>query len=513
MRHVLFGYGCRSQNGLSESALACGDGRATWETNTMYRKALLLRILAAGLVGWCGTVADAGLVAHWSFDETSGTEVAESSGLVNLNGVARTATASGGVDLSAAGVFNTGVSLDGVEGSYLTIPYLDGVHRNSFTIAAWVNPSDTGINTILSDWIRVWGFRFFLTTQVVMNHRYASGANTYSVSGGTVQTGQWQHVAITWDRPSKTATLYLNGAPVASVVSTQSGANLDMENTNRNYHIGWKQDSTDTFNGSLDELWVFNQALSEKQIRELRAGNSVTLYEGRMGINFRGGGGSGTPAVMGTSEVAGHPNVAQSYWNTAQGASGTLTGLSKHDGKNSGAEVHWIAGDGTYSTAVTDAPGNNRMMKGYIDNFDNDGTNTFVTVSNVPAAWLEYDLYVYFDGNNGTTWRKAAFEVTDSDGVSRSDDGEDSESCDFHKAKVNYQFQHPWPGGTSNQDFVYGPNNDEGNYVRLSGFTGRHFTLEAWPSGGNSLRAPVNGIQIVATTREPPLLGSILIVR
>ena len=479
----------------------------------MYRRTLL-KILAVGLAGWYGMVAEASLVAHWSFDETNGTVVAESSGLVNLNGVARTATATGGVDLAVAGVFNSGVSLDGAGGSYLTIPYLDGVHRNSFTMAAWVNPSDTGINTILSDWSSVWGFRFFLRTQVFMDHRYASGANTYNVSGGTVQVGQWQHVAVTWDRPTKTVTLYLNGTNVASVVSTRSGANLDMVNNNRNYHIGWKQDSTtDTFKGSLDELWVFNEALSEKQVRELRANNSVALYEGRMGINFRGGGTPGTPAVMGASEVAGHPNVAQSHWNTAEGRTGALTGLSTHDGKVSSAEVHWTAGDGRWSTAVVDAPGNNRMMKGYIDNFDDDGTNTFVTVSNVPAAWLEYDIYVYFDGDNASSWRKAVFAVTDADGVSRSDDGEDSEDCDFHKAKVNYQFQHPWPGGSGNQDFISGPNNDEGNYVRLSGFTGRHFTLEAWPSGGTTLRAPLNGIQIVATTREPPILGSVLIVR
>ena len=119
-------------------------------------------IVAAAAILGAGRAAQAAVLAHWSFDETGGTTAADSTGTLNLNGVLKTAVASGGVDLAAPGVFGSGVDVDGAAGSYLTTPYIDGIHTSSFTMAAWVNQRDTGVNTIFGDWRSTWAFRMWL---------------------------------------------------------------------------------------------------------------------------------------------------------------------------------------------------------------------------------------------------------------------------------------------------------------------------------------------------------------
>ncbi|HVT27631.1 MAG TPA: polysaccharide lyase 8 family protein [Lacipirellulaceae bacterium] len=193
-------------------------------------------------------------------------------------------------------------------------------------------------------------------------------------------------------------------------------------------------------------------------------------------INFQGGGATnGTPALMSSSESAG--TIPSLNWNNASGAAGSLTSLIQGDGENSGASATWTA-YGTQSTIITDAAGNNRMMKGYLDTSDT--STTTVVVSNLPAVDTTngYDVYVNCDGFNGTVTRTGNYTIGST--MISATDG----------ANTNF-------AGT----FVPG-NNGTGNYVVFSNLTSSSFTLSA--IGGSSTdshpRAPVNGIQIVPHT-------------
>jgi hypothetical protein len=146
------------------------------------------------------------------------------------------------------------------------------------------------------------------------------------------------------------------------------------------------------------------------------------------------------------------------------------------------------------------------MMKGYLDN-TTAGTTT-VTVSGLDGsiATTGYDVYVYFDGDNGGAWRKGAYTIN---GVTL--DGEDSESRDF--INVTNAFQLPTPGGSGNLAYVERldywdtvGNNDEGNFVVFHNVTGDSFTLTALagPHAGADGRAPINGIQIVGRAVPTP---------
>lgn len=153
------------------------------------------------------------------------------------------------------------------------------------------------------------------------------------------------------------------------------------------------------------------------------------------------------------------------------------------------------------------SPGDDKMWKGYLDvaGGSSGEPGAIIEVSGIPFTGA-YDLYIYFDGDNGGQWRKAVFEVS-GPGIPEplTEDGEDSENANWgtpgeeNEAMV-YQF--PVPGGAGNNPWpIDGPNNDEGNVIRFSGLTGSSFTLKAW--GGDNAgtpRAPINGFQIVESS-------------
>ncbi len=126
-----------------------------------------------------------------------------------------------------------------------------------------------------------------------------------------------------------------------------------------------------------------------------------------IGVNFVGGEIFNlTP--LGQNEVA--EVVTQQFWNNATSGSGSMSLQGDGGGTiavyHSGLSVTWAAGSGTSQTSITDAGGNSRMMKGFLDGLYSPLANVVpitVTVSNVPASMQSavYVVIVYFDSANG----------------------------------------------------------------------------------------------------------------
>jgi hypothetical protein len=196
-------------------------------------------------------------------------------------------------------------------------------------------------------------------------------------------------------------------------------------------------------------------------------------------IDFVGGvlaGDAGTTAtaVMAATESAGVKPATN--WNGAAGRAGTLSSLKLADGTTSSASVTWNAA-GTWSLYLTDAPGDARMMNGYLD--PTPASPATVTVGGLASPMSSgYDVYVYCYGDiylvETRTFRYTIGSTTHS--VSET--------------------------GISVHDFAgFTPVTSEGgtgNYVVFHDVTGTSFTLTATPGTSTGLqRAPVNGIQIV----------------
>jgi hypothetical protein len=207
-----------------------------------------------------------------------------------------------------------------------------------------------------------------------------------------------------------------------------------------------------------------------------------------IGIDFIGNNGgtegwSVKTKPMAPAESAGV--VVQKNWNSvadcsAGGATGTKTGLLDDQGNTTSASVAW-QGDGGFCIEIADSPGDYRMMRGYLDIFDNWRE---ITVSGLPDPIAEgFDMYVYVAGHSEGVPTIGRYQV-----------GE--EYIDF----TDNLFVRTAPENTDFTGTHDSSTAGKGSYVVFHDLSGPSVTLrakgqETIPHG--DLRAPVNGIQLV----------------
>jgi len=169
--------------------------------------------------------------------------------------------------------YGKALTFDGLD-DYVTLPIgtLLGSLSN-ITVATWVNYSGAG-----GGWQRVWDFGTGTTNYMFLTPAQGTtGPMTFAIRTVTVAekrfaaarslpTG-WHHTAVVIDSAAMIAKLYLDG----TVVSTSSAAVLpkDLGVTNQNW-IGRSQFTADAFfNGAVDDLRIYNRAMSASEIRYL----------------------------------------------------------------------------------------------------------------------------------------------------------------------------------------------------------------------------------------------------
>jgi uncharacterized protein len=203
-------------------------------------------------------------VAHYKFDETSGTSAADATG----NG--RTASVNGGATF-VAGRTGNAVNLSGTS-QYVALPSGILAGASSFSVATWVR-----LDTI-ANWARLFDFGTGTTANMFFVPRSGSGtarfAITSSGAGGeqrinapaALATGAWTHVAVTLS--GGTGILYINGAEVARTTGmTLTPASLG--STTQNW-IGRSQYSGDPFlDGAVDSFRVYSRSLTAAEVSDL----------------------------------------------------------------------------------------------------------------------------------------------------------------------------------------------------------------------------------------------------
>ncbi len=205
-------------------------------------------------------------VAHWKLDDGSGTTALDSAGgnhgaLIN------------GPTWTAAGMVNGALEFDGADDRVTVTTSPDLELSGEITLAAWVNPDTLYRKTarILSKSDGTASNRsdyYLLATATAIQFAFYDASlveTTYTV---TLNPGQWVHIAGTYD--GSTARLYLNGVEVASTVHAGS-----IRVSPKPLHLGsWGgADTKRTWDGRLDDLRVYAQALSAAEIFSLYSGN------------------------------------------------------------------------------------------------------------------------------------------------------------------------------------------------------------------------------------------------
>ena len=233
--------------------------------------ALVLAILSTTLAGQASADVGEGLIAYWNFDECGGSIVYDQSGYGNHGSISQ-------ATWFPCGPWGGGCALEIVrEGIVNYIPSsFDDPITMAFTIACWMvwyGPSDfpPGVER----WSYVFDARtsssgFILAIQRDGNPvclLVRSGGEFQSIYGTTtVAEGMAAHVALVFDATSETLRLYVQGVEtdVASAPYPYYGSYLSAAIGNNHWAPGNLQWAP--FNGLLDELRIYNRALSAEEI-------------------------------------------------------------------------------------------------------------------------------------------------------------------------------------------------------------------------------------------------------
>ena len=223
------------------------------------------RILLVVLIGFAPLVAFAQLenaVGIWLFDDGSGDVAKDGSGNKNDGAIKGAKWVNGKV--GGALEFNGSANYVEVKDS----PSLD--LETEVTMMCWFywGGAGDGWQTFFSkgpmsgtneNWALFINtgsgyFHFILTP--------GGGRINLDSQGGVVQQKKWMHAAATYD--GKTRLIYLDGKQVGT--GAQSGKTTPNDAF---LGLGWREASPHYWNGMLDEMAVFNKALTEKQINTL----------------------------------------------------------------------------------------------------------------------------------------------------------------------------------------------------------------------------------------------------
>ena len=203
----------------------------------------------------------AGLIAHYKFDETSGTTAADSSGNGNtgtLNGMTGTEWTTGKV----------GGALD-FDGSndYVDLGTSLANNLGDVTFAAWIyrEGSNGTYGEIFANEFLVSFSIKNSSSKLHLNFGHGTGWGSKTESNSAIPMNQWVHVAAT--RSGSDTKVYVDG------VLERTGSNSLTGSNSKALGIGRKPTSG-IFNGLIDEVRYYNNALSASEVSALAAGGS-----------------------------------------------------------------------------------------------------------------------------------------------------------------------------------------------------------------------------------------------
>jgi len=215
--------------------------------------------------------ASAELVAYWSFDEGSGNNVYDSSGNGN-NGTINGATWD-------AGKYGNALRFN-AQDNYVEVPTSESLEITpNVTIAAWINWIDAG-----DTWLAImangqqngpWeNYGLFVNRDgryLYFTLSLDGGHVTNSAPNNVIEPDEWLHACATWD--GSNARIYVNGEMVFE--QAQTG---ELVPPGLPLRIGHRNGSAHYFSGIIDEVRIYNHALTDVEILAAMEGGKGYPY-------------------------------------------------------------------------------------------------------------------------------------------------------------------------------------------------------------------------------------------
>lgn len=208
--------------------------------------------------------------AHWKFDENSGNTISNS----GTAGSSLSGSLSGGSSTpswTSTAKDTAALDFDGTDDSAI-VPDNSTLDLNQFTVSAWVKPRSMPANGSPTYRViarRTTGYTAYNQGYWLVYSENAGGFLFGVANGGWWKSEQgflhtpddtWVHVVGTYD--GSTVKIYKNG-----VLQDSESFNGNISNTSENLYIG-KDTGDRPFNGVIDELRIYDYALTESQVLE-----------------------------------------------------------------------------------------------------------------------------------------------------------------------------------------------------------------------------------------------------
>lgn len=299
----------------------------------------------------------------------------------------------GSVNLSTGGI--SSLDFNGTNG-YVTIPHSSGQVATQMTMEAWVYVRSTtagGANILMKG---NYGYGIHLGNDGCspgnkLGYWVNAGCGSTILSTGTVPFNQWVHVAVVvTTSPSQTLTFYINGvnagSSTSSSITINNGGNgpliLGMQGTGC---------SCNYFNGKMDEVRIWNTALTQAQI-QANMNNSVSPSSANLQVYLRADNASGTTATD----------------LSVNGTNGTLVNGMTWEVPSSSpiggyASYLWNPGGATTASITANATGNYSVTVTDVNNCTGTSAAASVTVNPLPAAYNVSGGGSYCAGSAGLT--------------------------------------------------------------------------------------------------------------
>ncbi len=192
-----------------------------------------------------------GLVAHWKFDDGSGSTATDSAGTNN-------GTLNGGPTWTA-GRIDGALSFDGVD-DYVVAAPVAALASDTLTAQAWIRTSEYAgiLNPILTQNAGS-GYYFYVDSGRPAFYVVVGAIYVRAISTETINAEQWYHVAGTND--GSDLKLYIDGQLEDSADST------GFLGVSGNVHIGLA--SAFYYNGLIDDVRIYNRAVTESEFQDM----------------------------------------------------------------------------------------------------------------------------------------------------------------------------------------------------------------------------------------------------
>ncbi len=221
---------------------------------------------------------ESGLVGHWTFDgdkmnlSSSTAEILDSSGYGNNGNWMNHSTT------TTIGKMGQALQFDGID-DYINIGNPESINpTNEMSISVWVKTSGTAVKCIVCKWSSLGSYNdtqsyavYMLTDGRVVWAVNATNGNDNPLTGViAINNGVWHHIVVTAQNGTNNQKIYIDGVFDAQ---TTPGDTIIDTTTDPLRIGGGSEEGIEPgpykWNGSLDDVRIYNRALSQKEITRL----------------------------------------------------------------------------------------------------------------------------------------------------------------------------------------------------------------------------------------------------